>query len=130
MQAALALALLRCNTDSRRLLPCRAKLGRAPDPAPRWLGNALAWLLGLVGPKGLEFAKYSIGAKEGGGEQLSRAAGQVGECGGGQPLPLTPNPTRPTPALLSFSPPRLPLPAQLHPRHAALGSQACSAAPA
>lgn len=40
--------------------PCRAKLGKAPDPAPRWLGNALAWVLGLVGPKGLEFAKYSV----------------------------------------------------------------------
>ncbi|KAI7836528.1 hypothetical protein COHA_009628 [Chlorella ohadii] len=37
-----------------------AKLGKAPKPAPRWLGNALAWVLGLVGPKGLEFAKYSI----------------------------------------------------------------------
>eukprot|EP00879_Flechtneria_rotunda_P014646 GHRR01015305.1.p1 GENE.GHRR01015305.1~~GHRR01015305.1.p1 ORF type:complete len:238 (+),score=88.27 GHRR01015305.1:614-1327(+) len=37
-----------------------AKLGKLQDPAPRWLGNFLAWLLNLVGPKGLEFAKYSI----------------------------------------------------------------------
>lgn len=42
-------------------LPRRAKLGKGPNPAPRWLGNTLAWVLGLVGPKGLEFAKYSIG---------------------------------------------------------------------
>ena len=39
---------------------CRGKLGKAPDPAPRWLGNLLAWVLGKVGPQGLEFAKYSI----------------------------------------------------------------------
>eukprot|EP00775_Hariotina_reticulata_P002974 gene2974-3258_t len=38
----------------------QAKLGKFQDPAPRWLGNFLAWLLNLVGPKGLEFAKYSI----------------------------------------------------------------------
>ncbi len=36
-----------------------AKLGRLQDPAPRWLGNVLAWLLPkLPGmPAGLEFAK-------------------------------------------------------------------------
>lgn len=38
----------------------RAKLGQAPDPAPRWLGNLLAWVLTRLGPRGLEFAKYSI----------------------------------------------------------------------
>eukprot|EP00803_Ostreobium_quekettii_P000456 evm.model.scf_41.5 EVM.evm.TU.scf_41.5 scf_41:174089-180627(-) len=39
-----------------------AKLGEAPDPMPRWLGTILAWVLGLLpaGPKGLEFAKYSL----------------------------------------------------------------------
>ncbi|GLI70429.1 hypothetical protein VaNZ11_015337 [Volvox africanus] len=37
-----------------------AKLGQLRDPAPRWLGNFLAWLLNLIGPKGLEFGKYSI----------------------------------------------------------------------
>ncbi|KAL4421293.1 hypothetical protein ABPG75_010584 [Micractinium tetrahymenae] len=37
-----------------------AKLGKAPDPAPRWLGNLLAWVLTRLGPRGLEFAKYSI----------------------------------------------------------------------
>ncbi|KAG2432268.1 hypothetical protein HXX76_009186 [Chlamydomonas incerta] len=37
-----------------------AKLGQLRDPAPRWLGNILAWLLTLIGPKGLEFGKYSI----------------------------------------------------------------------
>ncbi|KAG2498592.1 hypothetical protein HYH03_003343 [Edaphochlamys debaryana] len=37
-----------------------AKLGRLRDPAPRWLGNILAWLLTQVGPKGIEFGKYSI----------------------------------------------------------------------
>ncbi|PSC76507.1 7-hydroxymethyl chlorophyll a chloroplastic [Micractinium conductrix] len=36
------------------------KMGKAPDPAPRWLGNVLAWVLTRLGPKGLEFAKYSI----------------------------------------------------------------------
>ncbi|GBF89968.1 hypothetical protein Rsub_02674, partial [Raphidocelis subcapitata] len=38
----------------------QAKLGTFQDPAPRWLGNVIAWVLNLVGPKGLEFAKYSI----------------------------------------------------------------------
>ncbi|EFJ46266.1 hypothetical protein VOLCADRAFT_93375 [Volvox carteri f. nagariensis] len=38
----------------------QAKLGELRDPAPRWLGNLLAWLLNLIGPKGLEFGKYSI----------------------------------------------------------------------
>eukprot|EP00877_Chromochloris_zofingiensis_P003840 jgi/Chrzof1/13457/UNPLg00540.t1 len=37
-----------------------AKLGQFRDPAPYWLGNIIAWILNLVGPKGLEFAKYSI----------------------------------------------------------------------
>jgi hypothetical protein len=37
-----------------------AKLGRFRDPAPLWLGKALAWFLNLIGPKGLEFARYSI----------------------------------------------------------------------
>ncbi len=37
----------------------QAKLGKFQDPAPRWLGNVLAWLLNLLGPKGLEFARYS-----------------------------------------------------------------------
>lgn len=37
-----------------------AKLGTFRDPAPRWVGNIIAWILDLVGPKGLEFAKYSI----------------------------------------------------------------------
>lgn len=37
-----------------------AKLGKLQDPAPRWLGNVLAWLLNLIGPKGIEFGKYSI----------------------------------------------------------------------
>ena len=38
----------------------QAKLGDFQDPAPRWVGNLIAWLLNLVGPKGLAFAKYSI----------------------------------------------------------------------
>ncbi len=37
-----------------------AKLGQFRDPAPRWLGNILAWFLELIGPKGIEFGKYSI----------------------------------------------------------------------
>lgn len=38
-----------------------AKLGRARGPLPLWAGNLLAWLLNLLpGPRGLEFAKYSI----------------------------------------------------------------------
>ncbi|PNH06770.1 7-hydroxymethyl chlorophyll a reductase, chloroplastic [Tetrabaena socialis] len=37
-----------------------AKLGQLRDPAPRWLGNILAWVLNLIGPKGIEFGKYSI----------------------------------------------------------------------
>ena len=38
-----------------------AKLGTFQDPAPRWLGNIIAWILNLVGPKGLEFAKCGAG---------------------------------------------------------------------
>jgi hypothetical protein len=38
----------------------QAKLGTFQEPAPRWVGNIIAWILNLVGPKGLEFAKYSI----------------------------------------------------------------------
>lgn len=37
-----------------------AKMGRGPEPMPRWLGTILAWVLEKVGPKGVEFAKYSI----------------------------------------------------------------------
>jgi 7-hydroxymethyl chlorophyll a reductase len=37
-----------------------AVLGKQQPPAPRWLGEALATALGAVGPRGLEFARYSI----------------------------------------------------------------------
>lgn len=38
-----------------------AKLGRgAAAPAPRWLGELLATVLTALGPRGLEFARYSI----------------------------------------------------------------------
>ncbi|KAK6929663.1 Coenzyme F420 hydrogenase/dehydrogenase beta subunit, C-terminal, partial [Dillenia turbinata] len=38
-----------------------AKLGRGPSkPAPRFIGNLLAFILNLIGPKGLEFARYSL----------------------------------------------------------------------
>ncbi|XP_050372280.1 7-hydroxymethyl chlorophyll a reductase, chloroplastic [Argentina anserina] len=37
-----------------------AKMGRGPDPAPKFIGNLIAFLLNLVGPKGLEFARYSL----------------------------------------------------------------------
>lgn len=36
------------------------KMGRAPGPMPRWLGNILAKVLLWLGPKGLEFGRYSI----------------------------------------------------------------------
>jgi len=39
---------------------CRGKMGKAPDPAPRWAGNIIAKLLTAIGPKGLEFGRYSI----------------------------------------------------------------------
>lgn len=39
---------------------CRGKLGTAPNPAPRPVGNAIAKLLTWLGPKGLEFGRYSI----------------------------------------------------------------------
>jgi len=38
----------------------RATIGKKSTPAPRWLGEALAFVLERVGPKGLEFARYSI----------------------------------------------------------------------
>lgn len=36
-----------------------AKFGEGPDPMPRWLGRVLAAIVTFVGPKGIEFAKYS-----------------------------------------------------------------------
>jgi len=39
----------------------RATLGvKKTKPAPRWLGNLLAFVLEKIGPRGLEFARYSI----------------------------------------------------------------------
>lgn len=35
-------------------------MGKAPDPAPIWVGNIIAKLLTAIGPKGLEFGRYSI----------------------------------------------------------------------
>ncbi|XP_065862922.1 7-hydroxymethyl chlorophyll a reductase, chloroplastic [Euphorbia lathyris] len=38
-----------------------AKLGKGPSkPAPMFVGNLIASLLNLIGPKGLEFARYSL----------------------------------------------------------------------
>ena len=37
-----------------------AKLGRGPDPAPVAVGNVIAAVLDFLGPKGIEFAKYSV----------------------------------------------------------------------
>nr|GEX05956.1 7-hydroxymethyl chlorophyll a reductase, chloroplastic [Tanacetum cinerariifolium] len=38
-----------------------AKLGKGPSkPAPKFIGNIIAFILDLVGPKGLEFAHYSL----------------------------------------------------------------------
>ncbi|KAH0641270.1 hypothetical protein KY285_037856 [Solanum tuberosum] len=38
-----------------------AKFGRGPfQPAPKFVGNLIAFLLNIVGPKGLEFARYSL----------------------------------------------------------------------
>lgn len=39
----------------------KAKLGEGKtQPAPRFVGNLIAFLLNLVGPKGLEFGRYSL----------------------------------------------------------------------
>ena len=35
-------------------------MGKAPNPAPKWVGNIIAKLLTAIGPKGLEFGRYSI----------------------------------------------------------------------
>lgn len=48
------------NTPQTVISDDEAKLGNLRDPAPLWLGKVLAWFLNLIGPKGLEFAKYSI----------------------------------------------------------------------
>ncbi|XP_038720080.1 7-hydroxymethyl chlorophyll a reductase, chloroplastic isoform X2 [Tripterygium wilfordii] len=38
-----------------------AKLGKGPSkPAPKFIGNLIAFVLNLIGPKGLEFARYSL----------------------------------------------------------------------
>ena len=39
---------------------CRAKMGKGPKPLPIWLGNILAAVLLRLGPKGLEFGRYSL----------------------------------------------------------------------
>lgn len=36
-----------------------AKFGEGPDPMPRFLGNILARIVEWIGPKGIEFSKYS-----------------------------------------------------------------------
>eukprot|EP01018_Ginkgo_biloba_P033600 Gb_34355 [translate_table: standard] len=39
----------------------RAKTGKGNNqPAPRFVGNIIAFLLNLIGPKGLEFGRYSL----------------------------------------------------------------------
>ena len=38
----------------------RGKMGKAPNPAPRALGYIIAKVLTWLGPKGLEFGRYSI----------------------------------------------------------------------
>ena len=38
----------------------KGKRGEAPDPLPKWIGNILAWFLTQFGPKGMEFARYSV----------------------------------------------------------------------
>ncbi|CAA6662560.1 unnamed protein product [Spirodela intermedia] len=39
----------------------QAKSGKGPaQPAPKFVGNIIAFLLNLIGPKGLEFARYSL----------------------------------------------------------------------
>ncbi|KAL2326002.1 hypothetical protein Fmac_025060 [Flemingia macrophylla] len=39
----------------------QAKLGKGPSqPAPKFIGNLLAFILNWIGPKGLEFARYSL----------------------------------------------------------------------
>ncbi|CAM8905535.1 unnamed protein product [Rhodiola kirilowii] len=39
----------------------KAKMGEGPSqPAPLFVGNLIAFFLNLVGPKGLEFARYSL----------------------------------------------------------------------
>ncbi|XP_028773447.1 7-hydroxymethyl chlorophyll a reductase, chloroplastic [Neltuma alba] len=38
-----------------------AKLGKGPaQPAPKFIGNLIAFVLNLIGPKGLEFGRYSL----------------------------------------------------------------------
>ncbi|XP_073279112.1 7-hydroxymethyl chlorophyll a reductase, chloroplastic isoform X2 [Primulina huaijiensis] len=38
-----------------------AKLGKGPtQPAPKFVGDIIAFILNLIGPKGLEFARYSL----------------------------------------------------------------------
>ncbi|KAK1266868.1 hypothetical protein QJS04_geneDACA000123 [Acorus gramineus] len=39
----------------------KAKLGKGPSkPAPKFVGDLIAFLLNLIGPQGLEFARYSL----------------------------------------------------------------------
>ncbi|XP_031503389.1 7-hydroxymethyl chlorophyll a reductase, chloroplastic [Nymphaea colorata] len=38
----------------------QAKSGKASPPAPKFVGDLIAFILNLIGPKGLEFARYSL----------------------------------------------------------------------
>ncbi|THU72802.1 hypothetical protein C4D60_Mb04t16010 [Musa balbisiana] len=38
----------------------KAKSGKGPQPAPKFIGNIIAFMLNLIGPKGLEFGRYSL----------------------------------------------------------------------
>ena len=57
-----SIAATSTHTDPwfKNCLKRRAKLGRAPKPLPKWLGNILASVLLKLGPTGLEFGRYSI----------------------------------------------------------------------
>ncbi|CAL9153232.1 unnamed protein product, partial [Musa hybrid cultivar] len=38
----------------------KAKSGKGPQPAPKFIGNIITFMLNLIGPKGLEFGRYSL----------------------------------------------------------------------
>ena len=52
-------ALVGATIGLNSSLSFRAKLGKAPKPLPKPVGDVLAKVLTWLGPKGLEFGRYS-----------------------------------------------------------------------
>merc|ERR1712217_586140 len=48
------------DTDDKATLGPDVVGGKTQQPAPKFVGSIIAWLLEKIGPRGLEFARYSL----------------------------------------------------------------------